>query len=224
MMQDLTEGLEYLIPDDLAELVPFAVNNGSSQIPSGYEGKSVDGFGFLKKMSEYWSVAFTCFAEGKGDGPTHAFLGKVDNQGGGTDWIEIPTTDSNSPIPGYKLLTNFGQDIAVTNNTTGVINLNTPTSLMSNAVLFADVEVLSSTINGTQRTKAPLTFFTLKNNQTVCDICSRELGGSGGSIIGSIRLILGTVNAQSLVFQVKSSNLANAGDIVRVRAVYAKYS
>ena len=222
IMQDLTEGLEYLIPDSLEKLVPFAINNGSSQVPSIFEGQNIDGFGFLKKMSDYWSIALATFAEDAGGGNPHTYMGLVDNQGGGTDWHIIPNFENGSLIPGYTPITVQNHDIAVTNNTTAVINLTKNTSLLSNRPLFAEVEVLSAAVNGTQRTKAPLTFFYTRNNQTVCDIVSRELGGSGGSIIGSIRLILGTVNASSLIFQVKSSNLANAGDIVRVKAVYAQ--
>ena len=91
--------------------------------------------------------------------------------------------------------------------------------------MFADVEVRSSVTSGSARAVVPLTFFKPIQAATIFDLNTRSL--ASGTAIGQIRLNIATVvtganGIAGLQVVVTSNNLANAGDIIFIKGIYAK--
>lgn len=87
--EDITEGLEYLIPENVGDVVAFRSTMDSSQVPAGQEG-----FGFLAKVNGSESMAMMMQNDPAGGGKMKFFMGRVQNDGSGTGWQELTTGSS----------------------------------------------------------------------------------------------------------------------------------
>ena len=110
--EDITEGLGYLIPENVGDVVAFRSTMDSSQVPAGQEG-----FGFLAKVNGSESMAMMMQNDPAGGGKMKFFMGRVQNDGSGTEWQEL-TTGSSS---GTEQL--FVGDIALANAAPETFNL-----------------------------------------------------------------------------------------------------
>ena len=90
--KDITKGLGYLIPENIGDFVAFRSTMDSSQVPAGQEG-----FGFLAKVNSSESMAMMMQNDPAGGGKMKFFMGRVQNDGSGTEWQEL-TTGSSSGI------------------------------------------------------------------------------------------------------------------------------
>lgn len=82
--EDIIEGLEYLIPENVGDVVAFRSTMDSSQVPAEQEG-----FGFLAKVNGSESMAMMMQNDPAGGGKMKFFMGRVQNDGSGTDWQEL---------------------------------------------------------------------------------------------------------------------------------------
>lgn len=82
--EDITEGLEYLVPENVGDVVAFRSTMDSSQVPAEQEG-----FGFLAKVNGSESMAMMMQNDPAGGGKMKFFMGRVQNDGSGTDWQEL---------------------------------------------------------------------------------------------------------------------------------------
>ena len=87
--EDITEGLEYLVPENGGDVVAFRSTMDSSQVPAEQEG-----FGFLAKVNGSESMAMMMQNDPAGGGKMKFFMGRVQNDGSGTDWQELTTGSS----------------------------------------------------------------------------------------------------------------------------------
>lgn len=110
--EDITEGLEYLIPENVGDVVAFRSTMDSSQVPAGQEG-----FGFLAKVNGSESMAMMMQNDPAGGGKMKFFMGRVQNDGSGTGWQELTTGSSG----GTEQL--FVGDIALVNAAPETFNL-----------------------------------------------------------------------------------------------------
>lgn len=110
--ENITEGLEHLIPENVGDVVAFRSTMDSSQVPAEQEG-----FGFLAKVNGSESMAMMMQNDPAGGGKMKFFMGRVQNDGSGTDWQEL-TTGSSS---GTEQL--FVGDIALANAAPETFNL-----------------------------------------------------------------------------------------------------
>ena len=81
---DITEGLEYLVPENVGDVVAFRSTMDSAQVPAEQEG-----FGFLAKVNGSESMAMMMQNDPAGGGKMKFFMGRVQNDGSGTDWQEL---------------------------------------------------------------------------------------------------------------------------------------
>lgn len=86
---DITEGLEYLIPENVGDVVAFRSTMNSSLVPAEQEG-----FGFLAKVNGSESMAMMMQNDPAGGGKMKFFMGRVQNDGSGTEWQELTTGSS----------------------------------------------------------------------------------------------------------------------------------
>lgn len=84
--ENITEGLEYLIPENVGDVVAFRSTMDSAQVPAEQEG-----FGFLAKVNGSESMAMMMQNDPAGGGKMKFFMGRVQNDGSGTDWQELTT-------------------------------------------------------------------------------------------------------------------------------------
>lgn len=82
--EDITEGLEYLVPENVGDVVAFRSTMDSAQVPAEQEG-----FGFLAKVNGSESMAMMMQNDPAGGGKMKFFMGRVQNDGSGTDWQEL---------------------------------------------------------------------------------------------------------------------------------------
>lgn len=87
--ENITEGLEYLIPENVGDVVAFRSTMDSSQVPAEQEG-----FGFLAKVNGSESMAMMMQNDPAGGGKMKFFMGRVQNDGSGTEWQELTTGSS----------------------------------------------------------------------------------------------------------------------------------
>ena len=220
----VTEGLEYLIPSgdpyesatsDKLEIKPFTVNFNSSQTP--HEGNDL-GFGFMGKVSEAYSLALLASINNLGAEEFH--LGRVDNQGGGTDWYKLLTNDLSVPIPGYLKVNGGVIDCSLVNGSTTMVSL--AKSVPTNSICFIEADIITSVVGGSVKTSAALMFFRYASGDTVCDINSRAIGGTQQ---GQVKLNVATINSSSaFVIVTTAYNLDSSvsGGVIRIKAMYAK--
>lgn len=100
--ENITEGLEYLIPENVGDVVAFRSTMDSSQVPAEQEG-----FGFLAKVNGSESMAMMMQNDPAGGGKMKFFMGRVQNDGSGTDWQEL-TTGSSTGTTGPKVVFDGG--------------------------------------------------------------------------------------------------------------------
>lgn len=86
---DITEGLEYLVPENVGDVVAFRSTMDSAQVPAEQEG-----FGFLAKVNGSESMAMMMQNDPAGGGKMKFFMGRVQNDGSGTEWQELTTGSS----------------------------------------------------------------------------------------------------------------------------------
>lgn len=110
--ENIEEGLEYLVPENVGDVVAFRSTMDSAQVPAEQEG-----FGFLAKVNGSESMAMMMQNDPAGGGKMKFFMGRVQNDGSGTDWQEL-TTGSSS---GTEQL--FVGDIALANAAPETFNL-----------------------------------------------------------------------------------------------------
>lgn len=96
--ENITEGLEYLIPENVGDVVAFRSTMDSAQVPAEQEG-----FGFLAKVNGSESMAMMMQNDPAGGGKMKFFMGRVQNDGTGTDWQEL-TTGSSTGTNGPKVV------------------------------------------------------------------------------------------------------------------------
>lgn len=96
--EDITEGLEYLIPENVGDVVAFRSTMDSAQVPAEQEG-----FGFLAKVNGSESMAMMMQNDPAGGGKMKFFMGRVQNDGSGTEWQEL-TTGSSGGTNGPKIV------------------------------------------------------------------------------------------------------------------------
>lgn len=87
--EDITEGLEYLVPENVGDVVAFRSTMDSAQVPAEQEG-----FGFLAKVNGSESMAIMMQNDPAGGGKMKFFMGRVQNDGSGTEWQELTTGSS----------------------------------------------------------------------------------------------------------------------------------
>lgn len=87
--EDITEGLEHLVPENVGDVVAFRSTMDSAQVPAKQEG-----FGFLAKVNGSESMAMMMQNDPAGGGKMKFFMGRVQNDGSGTDWQELTTGSS----------------------------------------------------------------------------------------------------------------------------------
>lgn len=100
--EDITEGLEYLIPENVGDVVAFRSTMDSFQVPAEQEG-----FGFLAKVNGSESMAMMMQNDPAGGGKMKFFMGRVQNDGSGTEWQEL-TTGSSTGTTGPKVVFDGG--------------------------------------------------------------------------------------------------------------------
>lgn len=100
--ENITEGLEYLIPENVGDVVAFRSTMYSAQVPAEQEG-----FGFLAKVNGSESMAMMMQNDPAGGGEMKFFMGRVQNDGSGTDWQEL-TTGSSTGTNGPKVVFDDG--------------------------------------------------------------------------------------------------------------------
>lgn len=100
--ENITEGLEYLIPENVGDVVAFRSTMYSAQVPAEQEG-----FGFLAKVNGSESMAMMMQNDPAGGGKMKFFMGRVQNDGSGTDWQEL-TTGSSTGTNGPKVVFDDG--------------------------------------------------------------------------------------------------------------------
>lgn len=123
--EDITEGLEYLIPENVGDVVAFRSTMDSSQVPAGQEG-----FGFLAKVNGSESMAMMMQNDPAGSGKMKFFMGRVQNDGSGTGWQELTTGSSGvKKLPGLDVELNESTGV-ITYASTELVPLSAGTTLL----------------------------------------------------------------------------------------------
>lgn len=123
--EDITEGLEYLIPENVGDVVAFRSTMDSSQVPAEQEG-----FGFLAKVNGSESMAMMMQNDPAGGGKMKFFMGRVQNDGTGTGWQELTTGSSGvKKLPGLDVELNESTGV-ITYTSTELVPLSAGTTLL----------------------------------------------------------------------------------------------
>lgn len=123
--EDITEGLEYLIPENVGDVVAFRSTMDSSQVPAEQEG-----FGFLAKVNGSESMAMMMQNDPAGGGKMKFFMGRVQNDGSGTEWQELTTGSSGvKKLPGLDVELNESTGV-ITYTSTELVPLSAGTTLL----------------------------------------------------------------------------------------------
>ena len=123
--EDITEGLEYLVPENVGDVVAFRSTMDSSQVPAEQEG-----FGFLAKVNGSESMAMMMQNDPAGGGKMKFFMGRVQNDGSGTDWQELTTGSSGvKKLPGLDVELNESTGV-ITYTSTELVPLSAGTTLL----------------------------------------------------------------------------------------------
>lgn len=122
---EVIEGLEYFVPENVGDVVPFRSTMDSSQVPARQ-----DGFGFLAKVNDSESMAMMMQNDPAGGGKMKFFMGRVQNDGSGTDWRELTTGSSGvKKLPGLDVVLNESADV-ITYTSTELVPLSAGTTLL----------------------------------------------------------------------------------------------
>ena len=123
--ENITEGLEYLVPENVGDVVAFRSTMDSAQVPAEQEG-----FGFLAKVNGSESMAMMMQNDPAGGGKMKFFMGRVQNDGTGTDWQELTTGSSGvKKLPGLDVELNESTGV-ITYTSTELVPLSAGTTLL----------------------------------------------------------------------------------------------
>lgn len=219
--EDIAEGLEYLIPENVGDVVAFRSTMDSSQVPAGQEG-----FGFLAKVNGSESMAMMMQNDPAGGGKMKFFMGRVQNDGSGTEWQELTTGSSNEIFPGWKRIVSSWSSAVGPTGTTGVIYFNQEIPTTSKMLIEATIQS-SPVTTATIKFPVPLTIAGINGTGqgVLFEICSKHLGTN--STPGSIKLICSSVitganGVRGMNVVVQSNNLSDASDIIQIKGIYFK--
>lgn len=219
--EDITEGLEYLIPENVGDVVAFRSTMDSSQVPAEQEG-----FGFLAKVNGSESMAMMMQNDPAGGGKMKFFMGRVQNDGSGTEWQELTTGSSNEIFPGWKRIVSSWSSAVGPSGTSGVINFKQEIPTTAKILIEATIQS-SPAVTATIKFPVPLTVAAINGTGQgiLFDICSMYLGSN--STPGSIKLICSSVitganGVQGMNVVVQSNNLSDASDIIQIKGIYFK--
>lgn len=219
--EDITEGLEYLVPENVGDVVAFRSTMDSAQVPAEQEG-----FGFLAKVNGSESMAMMMQNDPAGGGKMKFFMGRVQNDGSGTEWQELTTGSSNEIFPGWKRIVSSWSIAVGPTGTIGIINFNQEIPTTSKILIEATIQS-SPTSTATIKFPIPLTVAAINGTGQgiLFEICSMYLGIN--STPGSIKLIcssviIGANGVQGMNVAVQSNNLSDISDIIQIKGIYFK--
>lgn len=100
---DIVEGLEYMIPESVGDVVAFRISADSSQVPN-----TTEGFGLLGKINDSESLLMAVQINPNNTYEELFYTGRVQNDGSGTDWHPIGmSTATGANFPQKLFLSNF---------------------------------------------------------------------------------------------------------------------
>ena len=147
--ENIVEGLEYMIPENVGDVVAFQITGDSSQVPN-----TTEGFGLLGKINGSESLLMAVQINPNNTYEELFYTGRVQNDGSGTDWHPIGISTANGANFPQKLLSNFtavfdkigeGDTLMVLMNIVG-----TGTAMSNGGNMVAYLQVGNSMINKEQ--------------------------------------------------------------------------
>lgn len=147
--EDIVEGLEYMIPENVGDVVAFRISGDSSQVPN-----TTEGFGLLGKINGSESLLMAVQINPNNTYEELFYTGRVQNDGSGTDWHPIGMSTATGANFPQKLLSNFtavfdkigeGDTLMVLVNIVG-----TGTAMSNGGNIVAYLQVGNSMINKEQ--------------------------------------------------------------------------
>ena len=100
--ENIVEGLEYMIPENVGDVVAFRITGDSSQVPN-----TTEGFGLLGKINGSESLLMAVQINPNNTYEELFYTGRVQNDGSGTDWHPIGISTATGANFPQKLLSNF---------------------------------------------------------------------------------------------------------------------
>lgn len=100
--EEIVEGLEYMIPENVGDVVAFRISGDSSQVPN-----TTEGFGLLGKINGSESLLMAVQINPNNTYEELFYTGRVQNDGSGTDWHPIGMSTATGANFPQKLLSNF---------------------------------------------------------------------------------------------------------------------
>lgn len=91
--ENITEGLEYLLPENVGDVVAFRITGDSSQVPN-----TTEGFGLLGKINGSESLLIATQINPNNTYEELLFTGRVQNDGSGTDWHQVGASSSGGMV------------------------------------------------------------------------------------------------------------------------------
>ena len=218
--EDITEGLEYLVPDNVGDVVAFRSTMDSAQVPAEQEG-----FGFLAKVNGSESIAL--LVQNDPDNPNSGrlkiFTGRVQNDGSGTDWQELASDDE--PFSGFKRINRTGvQYVETSNNYDFSVFLNKVYRFtdLEGKKLYLDMELVGGTPSYYTTAPLPVEMVTIQSHWVADNVCvySAMLNTPTN---GKITLLLHSISNPnaigSISFTVIGSGLSGA---LKINGIYVK--
>ena len=147
--EDIVEGLEYMIPENVGDVVAFRISGDSSQVPN-----TTEGFGLLGKINGSESLLMAVQINPNNTYEELFYTGRVQNDGSGTDWHPIGMSTATGANFPQKLLSNFtavfdkigeGDTLMVLMNIVG-----TGTAMSNGGNIVAYLQVGNSMLNKEQ--------------------------------------------------------------------------
>ena len=147
--ENIVEGLEYMIPENVGDVVAFQITGDSSQVPN-----TTEGFGLLGKINGSESLLMAVQINPNNTYEELFYTGRVQNDGSGTDWHPIGISTANGANFPQRLLSNFtavfdkigeGDTLMVLMNIVG-----TGTAMSNGGNMVAYLQVGNSMINKEQ--------------------------------------------------------------------------
>lgn len=147
--EEIVEGLEYMIPENVGDVVAFRISGDSSQVPN-----TTEGFGLLGKINGSESLLMAVQINPNNTYEELFYTGRVQNDGSGTDWHPIGMSTATGANFPQKLLSNFtavfdkigeGDTLMVLVNIVG-----TGTAMSNGGNIVAYLQVGNSMINKQQ--------------------------------------------------------------------------
>lgn len=147
--ENIVEGLEYMIPENVGDVVAFRITGDSSQVPN-----TTEGFGLLGKINGSESLLMAVQINPNNTYEELFYTGRVQNDGSGTDWHPIGISTATGANFPQKLLSSFtavfdkigeGDTLMVLMNIVG-----TGTAMSNGGNMVAYLQVGNSMINKEQ--------------------------------------------------------------------------